>query len=445
VSANERDPAVLAGHLDGGVPLLLLPVRLELRFRGRELLVRAFPDAAAVDTLERSLTEDELAAGRTFQEAFGAATDDPGRRSAWAQLVALAGPRRAGWIARRTQGGGDGVQLVPSSWSRAPLSHVMPDRLVFMALTGGAVTHRVIGRLIPDPLAVGPDPSSAAADGGVAADPAIRWMLDFDEAVRAGLGVRIPLTADEAARGFDRVVALGVRFSSDVDDSRRRLEELLDAHRHASGLGLLRAGTPTNTTATTVAARTPQQDVDASFALEFGKPALEPAAPELERRDGQWLADALGVRAELLARVEGAGATDMREARLMNRALWPATLGYYLEQMMHPVIPLGRADEVRAFFDRWVSARGPLPPVRISGQPYGLVPVTAFSRLAWDGSATIEPALQRVLRRGHDVWRHLSDRVPRWRAAASSRSSRCWPRLARRRRSRSAQASDAPS
>jgi hypothetical protein len=412
---SQGDPALQVGQLDGDVPLLLLPVRLEVRFRGAELLVRVFPDAAAVDTLERSLTVDEQSAARAFWEAHAAAADEAGRRAAWAQLVAVAGRRRAGWIARRTRKGADDVPLAPSSWSRAPQSHVMPERLVFMALDGGEVVQQVVGAPIPDPLAVGPDPSAAASApaGEAPVDPAMRWMVDFEEAVRVGMAARIPLDPARAAAGFERLVVVGVRTSSNLEDSRRRLEELVEAHTYSSGLSLLRTGTPTNTTAATLAAHTPQQDVDESFALELGPPAFEPGAAELDRRDGDWLVEALGIRPELLARVEGAGGTELREARLMNRALWPATLGYYLEQMMGPVFSLETVARVREFLDRWVTARGPLPPLRIGGQPYGVVPTTAFSRIAWKEGTRFETELHGVLRRAHEVWRELARRVPR--------------------------------
>ena len=40
-------------------------------------------------------------------------------------------------------------------------------------------------------------------------------------------------------------------------------------------------------------------------------------------------------------------------------------------------------EETRAFFTSFVSGRGALPAIRIGGQPYGILPVTAFSRIQW--------------------------------------------------------------
>ena len=67
----------------------------------------------------------------------------------------------------------------------------------------------------------------------------------------------------------------------------------------------------------------------------------------------------------------------------MNVALWPATLGYFLEAMMHPVFSAGTVDAVRTFFTQHVTGRGALPAFRVGYQPYGILPTTAFSRIAW--------------------------------------------------------------
>ena len=77
------------------------------------------------------------------------------------------------------------------------------------------------------------------------------------------------------------------------------------------------------------------------------------------------------------------------QARAMQSALWPATLGYWMDKMLTPnpgttsIFPDAVIESTRSFFTRYVSGRGPVPAIRIAGQPYGILPVTAFSRIRW--------------------------------------------------------------
>jgi hypothetical protein len=67
----------------------------------------------------------------------------------------------------------------------------------------------------------------------------------------------------------------------------------------------------------------------------------------------------------------------------MQRALWPATLGYWMDKMLTPVFGDETVAETRRFFTGWVSGRGSVPALRIGGQVYGVLPTTAFSRIRW--------------------------------------------------------------
>ena len=77
------------------------------------------------------------------------------------------------------------------------------------------------------------------------------------------------------------------------------------------------------------------------------------------------------------------GRTDICDARAMNVALWPGTLGYFMDSMMPPVFADRTVEEARDFFTRHVIARGPIPALRIGRQPYGILPATARSRIEW--------------------------------------------------------------
>src|SRR5262249_33976001 len=111
------DPRTAIAQWDAETPLLLLPVRLETRFKQvaadtlrraeatrDELWVRIYPDDCAIDNFEPELSETEYASARRFWVDTWAAGDDDGQqRAAWRNLVASHGAGRATWIVRQTQ------------------------------------------------------------------------------------------------------------------------------------------------------------------------------------------------------------------------------------------------------------------------------------------------------------------------------------------------------
>jgi hypothetical protein len=298
----------------------------------------------------------------------------------------------------------------------------MPDCFVVTAYIGGAKMHEVVGRPIPDPLIVGPDPTAAGQgfdeiETELRVDPAMEWLTDFGKAEEAGMAVRISLTVDEAERGFDRVLALGLRFSSDPSDAQKRVERLFDSHHYTDGLSVVRQGTPTNNTEVAGfglgAADTGDAD---SFRVERGRPLFEPKDDDYFKTDGQRLCDALGLRHELFQHVRDSDALDFHEAQAMNRALWRGTLGYFMEEMMRPVFGLETIRRTRDFFTRHVAGRGALPAFRVGRQPYGVLPSTVFSRWVWSAPeqvGTFHEELLKVLRRLDTQWQRLSLSVTR--------------------------------
>jgi hypothetical protein len=324
------------------------------------------------------------------------------------------------------------LELRRDAWARAPHVRVLPDRLVLIAYRGDTVELEELGNPIPSELAVGPDPQAPEGDQirqdgeEIFVNDEMRWMVDFDEAVRVGMGFRIDLTPTQHRDGFDQVIVLGVRLSSDEDDGQRSLEELLRNHLNGqAGLSLLRQGTPTNNTDDGPAAYSNTENADATYPLASDSaPLFEPTTDPFARSDGQWFAELLGIDPGLIQRVPGADQTELAEAQAMNTALFPATIGYLLDTMLEPVFNDADVDFVRRFFIRWVSGRGLPSALRIGAQPYGIVPATVYSRLSWAGRGEgLTPVavghlprvrkLHEVLMRAHGVWGSLSDEVAR--------------------------------
>jgi hypothetical protein len=110
--------------------------------------------------------------------------------------------------------------------------------------------------------------------------------------------------------------------------------------------------------------------------------------------------EALGLPYATFQHTRHADNTDALEARAMNSALYPGTLGYYARELLTP--PIEDRDKIyrlRQFMVDYVSGRGPLSALRVGQQPYGVLPTTAISRITWyDREVFIEvPPLPRLL------------------------------------------------
>lgn len=392
------------------IPLMLLPVRLETRFQmdgmgDRFLLVRVIPDAIHVDNFEKNLTNDEV----TCVEAAWRRVyfDDPPspalRRSIWDAVITQMSPQRAAFLLNSHNPMTvlqppdvtpdtlvfPPVLRRPQGWIRAPRCRTMPDRWTFVVVNGETldVFH---GALIPETLALGPDPKAVPTGGeeSVPVDPAMKWMVDFDEAVAVGMAIRIPLDEDVFTNGIDQLLVHGVKATARSEDGHNIVEHLFDAHQHANALALVSAWTPTNNTDATTSgygSRTGSDPYDINFRLI--------SQQDWDRSDGAALAAVLGANPDRFRKVEGGLNFAEEDALAMNTALWEATWGYFLDQMMAQSFTHDQIRYVREHFVNYVRARGPLPTLRVGRQPYGILPATTLK--GW-----VEP-----LHTGHLTWK----------------------------------------
>ena len=321
------------------------------------------------------------------------------------------------------------VTAKPTPWTRAPTADLLPDRFVLILEAGGTRTEH-LGRPVPSPLIVGPDPFAPPdeqlrqEEGELVFPDELRWMADFDRAVEDGLGFKVDLSPAEAQGGFDRLLVLGVRLSGDETTGAAELETLLTHHQNGrSGFSLVPQGTPTNNTQGAGSGFGRGADADATFDERRLPSLFTPAADPRLKQDGQWLAEALGIDPAVLAHVSHAGGLDQRDARAMQTALWPATLGYFLQTMMEPLIGDDAVADARWYFTSYVSGRGAVPAVRIGDQPYGILPTTAFSRISWleprEGPILVQRArfgflrrLLAILREVDRDWAAMAQQVP---------------------------------
>lgn len=290
----------------------------------------------------------------------------------------------------------DDVQLRQNSWSRAAVTSVLPERLV---LTGyqidtdtkeEKIVFQKTGNPIPPELHVGPDPSLSPEEQlrqleeGIHVNENLKWLFDFEEAIAVGMGFKIDLTPEEAARGFDKIIVLGVKISATEERNLELLEGLFSHHQNnLSGLSILSQGTPTNNTEEEASDFTEFEDPDRSFDyLQNGK-QYETTENWNEKKDGQWLAEWLGLQPDFFQKTSGAGNTDQLEAKAMNKILFPATLGYSMGNMMSEVFDEQTIRHTRFYFNNYVNARGIIPSIKVGNQPYGILPAVNFQKSDW--------------------------------------------------------------
>lgn len=382
------------------VPVALLPVRLETRWFALdaaryELRVRVFPDAVHVDAHQPLMTAAEQVTAteywRTRQVAGPEALET---LAAWHRLCEAVGEPRAGWlVAQLDPAGLDGrVQppgaappgdiprppTAPEGWADPVTVRCLPDR---WAVTGYSRGQRVLlhwGSPVSPELPLSLDD---AADPGPSGrlDAGVRWLTEFSTAEAAGMAMRIPVEKT-IARHLDRLLVFGVAAAEDAPTATSRLAGLLAAHA-ATGAGLPGVGTPTNNT-------------EAARSAWRGRPLDHAAAHRqltsllLNRggtRDAELVARALAVDPVLLRRLPGADRRSQDGADQMHRVLWYATGQRLLQEQVESTVAEADIAFVRDHVIGRVRARGPLPPIRIEDQPYGLLPVVSLDR--WVGTS----------------------------------------------------------
>jgi hypothetical protein len=400
--------------LDFRIPIAFLPVRLETRYwppsNPSELRIRIYPDDIHQDAHEPTLSATEFGWGDHFWRQIWCAgqsykyepEDDAEKRKvreqeAWAQLSRMYGTRRAAWIVR---------EMKPINSNDRPVSpapdeqflkeypkysqniqpvddgikerekervntSVLPDRWVALGYRNRKRIKEVWGDLIPQPLYTG----YYQVDG----DELTRWMIDFDQAYKEGMGLIMPFEAEES-KELDFLLVFGVKGTLTPDDSAREVEALLDAHHYTWGLDIIPQGTPTNNTDEVRSGFSSQQDYKESLQAEFIRTGINSDS------DAFVLASYLGITTDPLRHLLHAGCTDQKDARHMQLVLWPSTWEYFLRHMMTGEIlkedkefPGGMDFDIwRRHFIDFVRARGPLPALRVFNQPYGFLPVTSL-------------------------------------------------------------------
>ena len=373
---------------DPVAPLLLLPVRLETRYTNdrTKLRVRIFPDDVHVDSLDRGMTPAEQDAAQAYWTAVWRASADDAA-AAWRQLQARVGVDRAPWVALGSQPSNlatranDAAPVIPpitAATRRAAVARLLPDAFTVVAIQDGVQSKATGAAIAPEVIvgALSADGAKLVQVGDARVIEGAEWLADYDEAVRIGMAVTVPLQKHGAR--IDQVFAFGVRQSLDpARAAPAELAELLTAHRCTDGLAFVPQGTPTNNTETDRAGW--QQRVAPA------QPPRDPGVNPPAGSNAAVLATALGIDARTFAEIDYAPDVEQPNAQAMNIALWDATWGGFLADAQRATSKTLRLSDsgieaTRQFHRDCVRGRGPLPAIRVGDQPYGVIPVSRLDQ-----------------------------------------------------------------
>ncbi len=299
-----------------------------------------------------------------------------------------------------------------SSWEKPAIADAMPDVWNVILISG---TQKTVAQSKPVKLGLATtiDPYGGAFPPGSPVDAGLQWLINFDTALAAGMAVKIPLTSEQRAAGFDRMIVYGLR-SRDANGG-ETLRDLFDAHHYTDGFALVPQGSPTNNTADASSAYSRKDpDYATSFAVERNGPLI--LGPQVQPdADGNRFATLLGFDPAGMQNVQYSERKGSRNGSDMLRALWPATLGYFLSQLMTPGFPADLIDQAQEYALSHAVPRGPIPNFRVGGTPYGVLPVTAlrlYQLTAEKGAPPIESFLAKSVRQLWNTWLTSATHAP---------------------------------
>lgn len=363
---------------------VLLPLRLETVFEqdlaGWTMLLRIVPDEASIRRDEALPTSFEVESLRSMWQAtleelspelralpVEEWLNSPRAGVEWQTLCARFGPERAAGL---TAGHlptlvGNTVTMNPAQLrARASPNRVggFPRQLEIWVAFGTAAPQRIDTTEVDvDALTfdvVGARPGT----DGIAVHEKDRWWISWPVAQSVGLGRVIPLPFGMGPADIRVLYAIGLGEANPEDHFRAQID--------AGEMALLPLGAPTNT-------------VDGQQAASLGhdeRDWLRVAQRRIRRQadavtDDQVLSRSLaGSDANLPPLPTSSSLPNID--RLLVGALWPALWGHQMRDLWGCT---DAADELSQWARRYLRPEGPLPPIRIAEQAYGLLPTSALS------------------------------------------------------------------
>ncbi|MCE7980207.1 MAG: hypothetical protein DYG89_03375 [Caldilinea sp. CFX5] len=421
---------------------VLLPVRLETlfdepgsRFNPNatrwQLSLRVIPDEASICRDNRHVSAGEQQALRAFWDAVkqpdapmttwldGA---DPGDRVgiAWQQFCAQVTPARAAWLVANVETAFDGATVtlvLPDDMPTQPQPNRvggLPPELQVIAVSQVAIdgmTQHPIGRLPMDADQVIDTSALTLPLPTAATEERQRWWSNWDAAKAVGLGGEWLLPEGMTPENIAALYVVGIGDESPAAHFRSQVD--------AGELGVLPLGAPTNTVQGQPAADLATDEAGWRQVAQMRlRQQADPNRRTLSGVGGKVQQHLIGDAPDLPFFPGADRFDDTLESRRLVQALWPALWGHWLND-------LWQVGEESYGVGSWMAANfcpeGPLLPLRISDQPYGLLPVTDLSQ--WQSAPVFQPAAQAQAALEEAMARNLSELCAEWAAAVQGSRS----------------------
>lgn len=214
-------------------------------------------------------------------------------------------------------------------------------------------------------------------------EPTDRWWVSFEAAMEVGLGATFELPNGHSPDDIAALYVVGIGDASPED----HFAELVNAGE----MSRVPLGAPTNT-------------VDGAHAADLGAdPQTWRAIARRRLHDDvsdPWVSLPLTGDFFRLGPIPGRGSFDGDAGldRLLVQSAWPVLWGHHFRDLW----AFGPdADRLGIWAVTNLSPHGPYPPIRISEQPYGLLPTSVMGRWSVDdeAGAYCEPRMAEVLSR----------------------------------------------
>ncbi len=415
---------------------VLLPVRIETLIDDdtHTLFLRVIPDEASIRRDHPNVTPFEIESLNELWRDIRSGIPDPtqplhtwlttdGGKAAWQRFSGRFSPQRAAWLIST-------FLPTPETIATEPTVEV-PAELVLDKLP---MTNHVGGfpKKIGIWIAFGDDPTPqplepmtvktdlleidikqqkemlGVLDGSTPMhDDEQAWWITWEGAVAVGLGVERPLPPNCNAANITAIYVAGSSEESPAEHFRSKI--------NTGEMAILPLGVPTNTVHGQAAAPL-DKDADIWLLVAQERVKAQVAPDDYKAFHPFSLADlSLSLTGDTYVLPYLSGVTiGLRDTPLysnqMVQALWSALWGHYLRD-------LWQWGERNDLLGLWASENlfpeGPLPPIRIDQQPYGLLPVSAFSRWAVTASdgefaEQVEPPLVELLLNLRPGWANLA-------------------------------------